>query len=98
MRVAARQHPLATGGIVLQVRCPDQDCLVGAKVTIGGLARHAAAIEPAARGFTTLTAAVPRAARRKLREGGQVRAVVRVVAADAAANATTRRRAVTLVG
>jgi hypothetical protein len=32
-----------------------------------------------------------------LRDGGQVRAVVRVIAADASGNTTTRRRAATLL-
>ena len=98
IRVARRQRPLATGGIVVKVRCPDQDCLVGATVSVDGRVRRAAALEPQGQGFTTLTAAVPRAARRTLRSGHTLRARVEATAADAAANATTRRRAVTLVG
>ena len=98
VRVARPQHPLATRGVVVEVRCPDQDCLAGATVAVGERVRRAAAVEPAERGFTPLTVPLPRAARRALREGEQVRAVVRAIAADAAANATTRRRAVTLMG
>jgi hypothetical protein len=96
-RIAAVQHPLATGGIVIAARCPDHDCLVGAKSTVGGRVRHARAREPLARGYTTLVAAVPRAARRALRAGRSLRARVTVVAADQAANPTARRRLVTLV-
>jgi hypothetical protein len=98
LRIAARQHPLAAGGIVLSVRCPDHECLVGATATIGTRTRRAAATEPRGRGFTTLTAAVPRAARRDLRAGRSVRARVTAIAADQAANTTPRHRLVTLVG
>jgi hypothetical protein len=98
VRIARPQHPLATGGVVVEVRCPDQDCLAGATITIGGRVRHAAATEPSVEGFTSLTVPLPRAARRELRRGHSVRARVEATAADAAANATTRRRAVTLLG
>jgi hypothetical protein len=97
VRIARPQHPLTTGGVLAYVRCPDQDCLAGATIAIGGRARHAAATEPSAEGFTVLTVPLPRASRRALREGAKLRAVVRVTAADAAANTTTRRRAVTLM-
>ena len=96
-RIAARQHPLAAGGIVVSVRCPDQDCLVGASATIGERTRRAAAREPAARGSSVISVAVPRAARRALRAGRSVRARVTVCAADPAANATTRQRSVLLL-
>ena len=98
VRIARAQHPLATGGVVVEARCPDQDCLVGATIAVGKRVRRAAAVEPADTGFTILTAPLPRAARRELRRGRSVRARVEVTAADAAANATTRRRAVTLMG
>ena len=96
-RIAGRQHPLAAGGVVVSVRCPDQDCLVGASATAGERTRRAAAREPAARGYTVLTVPVPRNARRVLRAGRSVRVRVTVCAADAAANATTRQRAVVLL-
>jgi hypothetical protein len=96
-RVAAVQHPLATGGIAIEARCPDHDCLVGARAAVGSRVRRARAREPLARGYTTLVAAVPRAVRRALRAGHTLRARVTVVAADQAANPTARRRLVTLV-
>jgi hypothetical protein len=98
LRVAAVQHPLATGGIVLGLRCPDRDCLAGATATIGTRTVHAAAREPSMRGYTTVTVALPRAARRALRAGRSVQALVTAIAADNAANTTSRERAVTLVG
>jgi hypothetical protein len=79
------------------VRCPDHDCLAGATVAVGTRIRHAAAREPAERGFTTITAAVPRSARRALRTGRTVHATVTAIAADGAANPTARHRLVTLV-
>jgi len=97
MRIAARQHPLAAGGIEVSVRCPDQDCLVGASASVGDETRRAAAREPAARGYTVISVAVPRAARRALRGGHGVRAQVAVCAADAAANASGRNRSVLLL-
>jgi hypothetical protein len=98
VRMSARQHPLATGGIVVRVRCPDHDCLVGATATIASRTRSAAATEPGERGFTTLTVALPRAARRELREGRTVRADVTVIAVDTAGNLNARPRVATLVG
>ena len=97
-RIPASQRPLAAGGIRLSVRCPDQDCLAGATAKIGARTVRATPTEPSARGFTVLTVAVPRAVRRELRQGYSLRATVTAIAADAAANATTRRRLVTLVG
>ena len=96
-RIAAVQHPLATRGIVISVRCPDHDCLVGATAEFGTRVRHAAAREPAARGFTTVTVPVPRATRRRLRGGRTIHASVTAIAADSAANPTARRRLVTLM-
>jgi hypothetical protein len=96
-RIAARQHPLATGGIVVSVQCPDHDCLVGASASIGEQTRRAAAREPAARGSSVISVAVPRAVRRSLRAGHGVRARVMVCAADPAANATNRERSVLLL-
>jgi hypothetical protein len=95
-RIATTQQPLAAGGIVVKLRCPDHDCLAGAAATIDGRTRRAGAITPAERGFTTLTVPVPRAARRALRRGRSVQADVAAIAADASANATARHRAVTL--
>ena len=96
-RIAARQHPLAAGGIVVTVRCPDRDCLVGASASVADGTRRAAAREPAARGSSVISVPVPRAVRRSLRRGRSVRARVTVCAADAAANATTQRRSVLLL-
>jgi hypothetical protein len=98
VRIARTQHPLATSGIEVGVRCPDHDCLVGATATLGTRTVRAAATEPPGSGFTTLTLAVPRAARRELRAGHTVRTTVTATAADAAANPNARRRLVTLVG
>ena len=97
-RIPAIQHPLATGAIRLSVRCPDRDCLVGATATFGTRTVRARAVEPLDPGFTALTVAVPRTVRRELRAGHGVRTTVIATAADDAANATTRRRLVTLVG
>ena len=57
IRIAKTQQPLSTGGITLNARCPDHDCLVGVTVQIGDTVRRASAREPAARGYTTLTVA-----------------------------------------
>ena len=97
-RISRPQHPLATRGVVVSVRCPDSDCLAGATVTIGTRTTRSAASEPASRGFTTLTAPIPRKTRRKLRAGRTIRARVTVIAADNAANTTARTRLVTLEG
>ena len=98
VRVATTQQPLSTGGIALRARCPDHDCLVGATVQIGNALRRAAAREPASSGYTTLVVRVPRAVRRDLRQGREVRARVTAIAADNAANTTARHRLVTLIG
>jgi hypothetical protein len=97
-RIASTQRPLATGGIVVRVRCPDRDCLAGATAEIGTRTVRAATIEPPTSGFITLIAPVPRATRRELRAGRTVRARVTAIAADDAGNANTRQRLVTLVG
>jgi hypothetical protein len=96
-RIARTQRPLTMGGIVIEVRCPDHDCLAGATATIGTRTVHTRAREPAARGFTTLTARLPRTTRRDLRAGRTVRAAITAIAADDAANTTARRRLVTLL-
>jgi hypothetical protein len=96
-RIARVQRPLTANGIEVKVRCPEDDCLAGAVATMGARTVRAAPVEPRARGYTTLTVAVPRATRRALRAGRSVSARVRAIAADASANATTRGRAVTLV-
>ena len=98
IRIAKTQQPLTTGGITLDARCPDHDCLVGVTVQIGDTVRRVSAREPAPRGYTTFTAAVPRAARRDLRAGRTVRAHVTAIAADNAANTTAHGRLVTLRG
>jgi hypothetical protein len=95
-RIAARQRPLTAGGIMLSVRCPDGDCLVGATATVGARTARTDAREPLPRGRTILTVTVPRAARRELRAGRNVRATVSALAADAAANRTSRSRSVLL--
>jgi len=96
VRIATRQQPLGTGGIALDARCPDNDCLVGVTVKIGDTVRRLSAREPASRGYTALTAPVPRQARRDLRAGRTVRARVTAIAADNAANTMARARLVTL--
>jgi hypothetical protein len=96
-RVARVQHPLATGGIVIEVRCPDHDCLTGATASIGTRTIHVAAREPAARGFTTLIARVPRRSRRDIRAGHRPTAAITAIAADNSGNTTVRHRLVTLV-
>jgi hypothetical protein len=98
VRIARTQHPLGTGGILLDARCPDHDCLVGATVEIGDAMRRAAAREPASSGSTQLVVKVPRAARRELRAGRSVQARVSAIASDTAGNPTVRRRLVTLRG
>jgi hypothetical protein len=97
-RIEASQQPLATRGIVMRVRCPDHDCLVGAMVEIGTRTRRVRALEPAEGGYTALTVRIPRAARRALRSGRTVGARVTAIAADDAANTTARHRLVTLGG
>ena len=95
-RIPRPQQPLATGGVVVSVRCPDSDCLAGVTVKIGSRTTRSAAHEPAAQGFTTLTAPIPRKTRRNIRAGRTVRAKVTAIAADNAANTTARTRLVTL--
>jgi hypothetical protein len=97
-RIAAVQHPLGTGGVLVRIRCPDLDCLAGATATIGTRTVRAVTREPSTAGFITLTVPVPRAARRELRAGRSVRARVTAIAADDTGNANTRGRLVTLVG
>jgi hypothetical protein len=100
-RIAGRQRPLAAGGIVVSVRCPDADCLSGATATttIGGRERtlRAAAIEPPERGYGTLVLRPRRMIRRELARGRSVRVLVSVFAADAASNVTARRRSALLL-
>jgi hypothetical protein len=100
VRVARTQQPLDAGGLLLRVRCPDRDCLAGATATLASVRRtlRAAAVEPPARGYATLLIRLPRAVRRELAQGHDVRATVTAHAADAAANVTTVRRRVTLSG
>jgi hypothetical protein len=99
-RIARRQRPLTVGGIVLKARCPDRDCLLGATAMLTAAGRErtlrVAAMEPPERGSATLTLRLPRAARRELAKGGEVRAEVTAYAADAAANVTRKVRSVLL--
>jgi hypothetical protein len=97
VRIARVQHPLAGRGMIIQVRCPDHDCLTGATATIGTRTIRVAAREPAARGFTTLVARVPRRTRREIRAGRRPQAAITAIAADNSGNTTARRRLVTLV-
>jgi hypothetical protein len=97
-RIPRPQHPLATGGIVAGVRSPDNDCLAGVTVRIGTRTTRSAPSEPGTQSFTTLTAPVPRKTRRALRAGRTIRARITVIAADNAANTTSRTRLVTLEG
>jgi hypothetical protein len=96
LRMATTQEPLSTGGIALDARCPDHDCLVGVTVEIGDTMRRLSAREPASRGYTRLVIGVPRPARRDLRAGRTVRAHVTAIASDTAGNPTARTRLVTL--
>ncbi|HKP22074.1 MAG TPA: hypothetical protein VJT68_11180 [Thermoleophilaceae bacterium] len=98
VRIETSQRPLSTGGITLSARCPDHDCLMGAMVEIGDSVRRAAAREPASGGYTQLVLKLPRPARRDLRAGRAVRARVTAIAADHAANTTSRASLVTLRG
>lgn len=98
VQIESAQRPLSAGGITLSARCPDHDCLMGAMVEIGDSVRRAAAREPASGGYTQLVVKVPRSARRDLRAGHTVRARVTAIAADRAANTTSRARLVTLRG
>jgi hypothetical protein len=96
-RIATSHQPLAAGGIVVSVRCPDHDCLAGATASVGERTRRAAARKPTPLRYTVLSVPVPRDARRALRAGRSVRARVTVYAADAAANVSTRGRTVLLL-
>jgi len=98
IRIDTTQQPLSHGGITLSARCPDKDCLVGVTIEIGDGVRRLSAREPAAHGYTALRAPVPRSARRDLRAGRTVKARVTAIAADNAANTTSRSRLVTLGG
>ena len=55
-RIPGPQRPLATGGVVVAVRCPDNDCMAGLTVRIGTRTTRGAAHEPAASGFTRIVA------------------------------------------
>jgi hypothetical protein len=98
VRIDTTQQPLATRGITLTARCPDNDCLIGVTVEIGDRIRRLSAREPGGSRSIAMTAPLPRAARRDLRAGRTVRARVTAIAADNAANTTTRSRLVTLKG
>jgi hypothetical protein len=95
-RIPSAQRPLAAGGILVRVRCPDHDCLAGATATVPGRTLRAAAVEPPARGLATVLIRVPRALRAELRRGRELRARVVAIAADTSGNVTWRERVVTL--
>ena len=101
-RIARTQRPRAPGGITLRVRCPDGDCLAGATATVPAAGNRsqrvlrALAVEPPARGFATLVIRLPRATRRALAAGDEVRTRVTALAADLSGNVAKRGRVVTL--
>jgi hypothetical protein len=103
-RIATPQRPLAAGGIVVRVRCPDADCLAGATAAVpvpaGETPRMLVATpaEPPEAGFATLVIRLPRAVRRELARGQDVRAAVTALAADASGNVARRARLVRLTG
>ena len=96
-RTTTPQRPLSTGGILVRVRCPDRDCLAGATATVSGRVVRAAAVEPPALGFATVRIRLPRALRRQIADGDELRANVAGIAADASGNVTRRERVVTLL-
>lgn len=103
-RIASPQRPSATGGIVVRVRCPDNDCLAGATASVPVPRRdtprvmRARPVEPPARGLATLVIRVPRAVGRRLARGESVRATVTSLAADLSGNLTRGARLVRLTG
>jgi len=103
-RIASPQRPSATGGIVVRVRCPDNDCLAGATASVPVLrsdiprVMRARPVEPPARGLATLVIRLPRAVRRALARGESVRATVTSLAADLSGNLAQRARLVRLTG
>lgn len=100
VRVAARQRPLRTGGVVVRVRCPGEDCLAGAFATLSAGGRRyslrARAMDPEG-GWAMLTLRLPRAVRKQLARRRSLRARVTGVAADAAANPASSERTVRLL-
>jgi hypothetical protein len=100
LRVARRQRPLAAGGIALRVRCTEEDCLAGALGTVSTgdrtLTMRAAAVDTEG-GSASLLLRLPRAARKPLARGRGLRAKVTGMAADLAANASSRSRSVRLI-
>jgi hypothetical protein len=103
-RIASHQRPSATGGIVVRLRCPDNDCLAGATASVpvphGDTPRvmRARPVEPPARGLATLVIRLPRAVRRRLARGESVRATVTTLAADLSGNLAQRAQLVRLTG
>ena len=96
-RIARPQHPLTTGGIVVRCAAPT--------TTASPARRPRSASAPAERrpgsrpprGFTVLSVAVPRRARRALQSRAQRARAGHGVRRDAAANVRTRRRSVLLL-
>jgi hypothetical protein len=103
-RIASPQRPSAAGGIVVRVRCPDNDCLAGATASVPvprsdtPRVMRARPVEPPARGLATLVIRLPRAVRRRLARGESVRATVAALAADLSGNMTQRARLVRVTG
>jgi hypothetical protein len=103
-RIASPQRLAAAGGIVVRVRCPDNDCLAGATASVPvprsdtPRVMRARPVEPPARGLATLVIRPPRAVRRRLARGESVRATVTALAADLSGNLTRRARLVRLTG
>jgi hypothetical protein len=100
VRVASRQRPLASDGIVTRLRCPAEACMAGvvATITVGDreLTLRAPAIDPAST-WSSVLIRLPRAARRLLARGRSLAAEVTVSAADAAANAARAERSTLLI-
>jgi hypothetical protein len=91
----------SVAGLLVCAAVLDADCLSGATaaVTVGdreGTLR-ATAIEPPERGYGRLVLRLGQLVRRELAHGRSVRARVEVCAADAAANASSRRYSVVLL-
>jgi hypothetical protein len=103
-RVASPQRPLAAGGIVVRLRCPDHDCLAGATASVpvprsdAPRIMRATPVEPPARGLARLVVRLPRAVRRRLARGESVLTTVTTLAADLSGNLTRRARLVRLTG
>jgi hypothetical protein len=103
-RIASPQRPSTTSGVVVRLRCPDNDCLAGAtaSVPVPGSSTprtlRAGSIEPPSMGRARLVIRLPRPVRRELARGGHVHTTVTALAADLAGNVTRKARLVRLTG